>query len=75
MKIVLYRVDTAGKETGLGLNLKKTKVMRLEGANSQEHQDNESNNTPLANVHDFKYLGTAKTQDGTCTKISKQELE
>ena len=68
MKRILYRVDTAGKQAGLQLNAKKTKVMHIPDKKPTETSIIKINGTNLENVENFKYLGSTKTADGTCRK-------
>ena len=69
MKRILHRVDTAGKEAGLKLNAKKTKVMHIKGTNSTcQPPSIKINEVSLENVDDFKYLGSIKMASGTCRK-------
>ena len=49
----------------------KTKVMHITGPGSQGPQQIRINGTDLENVTDFKYLGSIKASDGTCTKDVK----
>ena len=72
MKRILQRVDAAGKTAGLNLNAKKTKVMKL--GKLTKDPDIRINGTPLENVSDFKYLGSTKTADGSCTKDIKMRI-
>ena len=74
MRRILYRVDTAGKEEGLALNGKKTKVMHVKTREGINEEDILIDKTPLENVKDFKYLGSTKTEDGSCTKDIKVRI-
>ena len=69
MKRILYRVDYAGTEEGLGLNVIKTKVMPIKGKDSlpDELTNIMVNGTALEKVNHFKYLGSIKS-DGTCLR-------
>lgn len=71
MKRILHRVDTAGRKAGLKLNAKKTKVMHIGDEMSGSIK---VDNTELENVSDFKYLGSIKTNNGTCTKDIKVRI-
>ena len=71
MKRILHRVDTAGREAGLKLNAKKTKVLHIAGTNSQKNNEITIDNVPLEKVKDFKYLGSIKADDATCSKDIK----
>ena len=71
MRRVLHRVDTTGRKANLKLlNAKKTKVLHVGGTN-RETDDIQIDKATLENVADFKYLGSVKTNDGTCTKDIK----
>ena len=74
MSKILHRVDAAGNNSGLKLNAKKTKVMHITGPGSQGPQQIRINGTDLENVTDFKYLGSIKASDGTCTKDIKYRI-
>ena len=70
MRRILYRVDYAGTEEGLGLNVIKTKVMPIKGKDSlpDELTNIMVNGTALEKVSHFKYLGSIKSADGTCLR-------
>ncbi|GFS01385.1 endonuclease-reverse transcriptase [Elysia marginata] len=70
MKRILHRVNNAGQQAGLLLNAKKTKVMHIPASkeSSNVEPDIKIDRTSLENVDNFKYLGSIKTSDGTCTK-------
>ena len=68
MKRLLYRVDSAGVKAGLKLNAKKTKVMHIEGIEKGQKHEIHINGTLLEQVEDFKYLGSIKAEDSTCSK-------
>ncbi|GFR57668.1 endonuclease-reverse transcriptase [Elysia marginata] len=73
MRRILHRVDECGKKAGLKLNAKKTKVMQLKPENSSLY-DVKIDQTVLENVEDFKYLGSVKTIDGSCSKDIKMRI-
>ncbi|GFS06155.1 endonuclease-reverse transcriptase [Elysia marginata] len=73
MRKILHRVDESGKKAGLKLNAKKTKVMQLKPENSSLY-DVKIDQTVLENVEDFKYLGSVKTIDGSCSKDIKMRI-
>ncbi|GFS21916.1 catenin (Cadherin-associated protein), alpha 3 [Elysia marginata] len=73
MRRILHRVDGSGKKAGLKLNAKKTKVMQLKPENSSLY-DVKIDQTVLENVEDFKYLGSVKTIDGSCSKDIKMRI-
>ena len=71
MKRILHRVDTAGREAGLRLNAKKTKVLHVAGIDSQTNNEIKIDKVPLEKVNDFKYLGSIKADDASCSKDIK----
>jgi len=71
MKRILHRVDTAGREAGLRLNAKKTKVLHVAGIDSQTNNEIKIDKVPLETVNDFKYLGSIKADDASCSKDIK----
>ena len=71
---ILYRVDRVGKAAGLDLNSKKTKVMHVAGKYNTRQDQIMLNQVPLENVKDFRYLGSVKTHDGTCSKDIKTRI-
>ena len=73
MKRILHRVDQAGRNAGLHLNAKKTKVMSI-GTRDDEHHNIKIDGTPLEEINDFKYLGSYKAKDGTCSKDIKTRI-
>ncbi|GFS12393.1 endonuclease-reverse transcriptase [Elysia marginata] len=73
MRRILHRVDESGKKAGLKLNAKKTKVMQLKPENSSRC-DVKIAQTVLVNVEDFKYLGSVKTIDVSCSKDIKMRI-
>ena len=79
MKQILNRVDIAGKSASLKLNAKKTKVMHVNSSNTAE--DITVDNSSLEYVESFKYLGSVKENNGSCSKdvrtrigMAKQKL-
>ena len=74
MKRILHRVDAAGRTAGLKLNAKKTKVLHVPSPNQQGHTDIKVDKIPLEKVNEFKYLGSIKTNNGTCTKDIKVRI-
>ncbi|GFS07545.1 endonuclease-reverse transcriptase [Elysia marginata] len=70
MKRILHRVNNAGQQAGLLLNAKITKVMHIPASkeSSNVEPDIKIDRTSLENVDNFKYLGSIKTSDGTCSK-------
>ena len=75
-KRMLYRVDASGKRKGLGLNAPKTKYMHIKGQHSQpdEFTSIKVNGEQLEKVENFKYLGSIKSSDGTCTQDVKARI-
>ncbi|GFS09341.1 reverse transcriptase-like [Elysia marginata] len=73
MRRILHRVDESCKKAGLKLNAKKTKIMQLKPENSSLY-DVKVDQTVLENVEDFKYLGSVKTIDGSCSKDIKMRI-
>lgn len=72
MRRILNRVDSSGSKYGLKLNAKKTKIMHIgpERPNTEIKIDN----VQLEQVKDFKYLGSIKAKDGSCTKDVKTRI-
>ena len=68
---ILNRIDQVGKAAGLDLNSKKTKVMHVTGKHNTSQDQIILNLFPLENVKEFKYLGSVKSLDGTCSKDIK----
>ncbi|GFS01695.1 catenin (Cadherin-associated protein), alpha 3 [Elysia marginata] len=73
MRRILHQVDESGIKAGLKLNAKKTKVMQLKPENSSLY-DVQKDQTILENVEGFKYLGSVKTIDGSCSKDIKMRI-
>ncbi|GFS08606.1 catenin (Cadherin-associated protein), alpha 3 [Elysia marginata] len=73
MRRISHRVDESGKKAGLKLNAKKTKVMQLKPENSTLY-DVKIDQTVLENVEDFKFLGSVKTIDGSCSRNIKMRI-
>ena len=67
----IYQVYTRKHSKKSQLNAKKTKVMHITGPGSQGLQQIRIIGTDLEDVTDFKYLGSIKASDGTCTKDIK----
>ena len=76
MRRILHRVDSAGHHADLKLNAKKTKVMHIEGKDSkpEEYTSIKVNGTNLEKVKDFKYLGSIKSDNGTCKADVKARI-
>ena len=68
---ILNRVDQVGKAAGLDLSSKKTKAMHVTGKPNTSQDQIILNQIPLENVKEFKYLGSVKSHDGTCSKDIK----
>ena len=75
-KRMLHRVDTSGEKEGMSLNVPKTYYMHIKGKNSLEDENIEIKvkGSTLGKVPDFKYLGSIKSADGTCTKDIKARI-
>ncbi|RUS69941.1 hypothetical protein EGW08_022297 [Elysia chlorotica] len=67
MKRILNRVDIAGRKASLKLNAKKTKVMYINDTNNTAN-DIKVDNSKLEYVQCFKYLGSLKENNGSCSK-------
>ena len=72
MKIILKKKDIAGRDAVLKLIAKKTTCMYINGRDTP--QEIKVDNSNLEFVQNFKYLGTIKENDGSCTNLSEQEL-
>ena len=72
MRRILHRVDSAGRNFGLNLNAKKTKIMHIGGETTET--EIKIDNVQLEQVKDFKYLGSIKSNDGSCTKDVKTRI-
>ena len=75
-KRMLFRVDTSGKENGLGLNAPKTKYMHIKGKQSQpdEFTTIKVNGTLLEKVDTFKYLEICLQHIKTRIAMAKQKM-
>ena len=67
MRRIVHKVDMAGRKAGLKLNAKKTKVMHIKRNNREKHTF-KVDNLPLENVEHFKYLGSIKSHNSSCSK-------
>ena len=67
MKRILNRVDTAGRSASLKLNARKTKVMHINYTNNTA-EEIKVDNSNLEYVQSFKYLGSVKENNGSCSK-------
>lgn len=63
-KELLSKVDRAGKEANLKLNAKKTKIMHI---GQQQNENLYIEEEPLEYVKEFKYLGSIKSSNGSCS--------
>ena len=61
-----HKVNTAGAQRLLKLNVKNTKLMTI--GDVPGNITIRVNNDPVENVKQFKYLGSLKTTDGDCSK-------
>ena len=60
----LKRLDDAGKQKGLSMNIKKTKWMSIGGKEDTVSLDGEQ----IEEVQEYKYLGSIKCGNGDCSK-------
>ncbi|RUS81011.1 hypothetical protein EGW08_011216 [Elysia chlorotica] len=67
MKRILNRVDIAGRKASLKLNAKKTKFMHINDTNNTAN-DIKVDNSKLEYEQCFKYLGSVKENNGSCSK-------
>ena len=58
------------------MNAKKTKVIHIKGKDSQneEHTTVKVDGSVLEKVTQFKYLGSIKTEDGSCLQDIKARI-
>ena len=68
MQKMLDRLSETCKEYGMEINVKKTKVMMMNGT-GRIKQDVKLNNVPLERVTRFKYLGSWITDDARVMMI------
>ena len=66
MQQLLDKVNAAGAQRLLKLNVKKTKLMTI--GDVQDDITIRVNNDPVEKVKQFKYLGSIKSTDGDCSK-------
>ena len=73
---IIHKVDTAGRKSGLKLKAKKTKILHIKGRDSQseEYTNVEVDGFILEKVTQFKYLGSVKTNDGSCMQDIKARI-
>ena len=73
---ILHKEDTAGRKTGLKLNAKETKIIHIKGKDSQneEHTAVKVDGAVLEEITHFKYLGSIKTEDGSCLQDIKARI-
>ena len=70
---LVERVNEAGKTKLLNLNVKKTKLMRINKRDEHKHEV-KVNGVAIEEVESFKYLGSAKTRFGDCSKDIKTRI-
>ena len=70
---LVERVNEAGKTKLLNLNVKKTKLMRIDKRDEHKHEV-KVNGVAIAEVESFKYLGSVKTRFGDCSKDIKTRI-
>ena len=66
MQQLLDKVNAAGAQRLLKLNVKKTKLMTI--GDMPDDINIRVNNDPVEKVKQFKYLGSLKSTDGDCSK-------
>ena len=66
MQQLLDKVNAAGAQRLLKLNVKKTKLMTI--GDVPDDINIRVNNDPVEKVKQFKYLGSLKSSDGDCSK-------
>ena len=66
MQQLLDKVNAAGAQRLLKLNVKKTKLMTI--GDVPDDINIRVNNDPVEKVKQFKYLGSLKSMDGDCSK-------
>ena len=70
---LVERVNEAGKTKLLNLNVKKTKLMRIDKRDEHKHEV-KVNGVAIEEVESFKYLGSVKTRFGDCSKDIKTRI-
>ena len=73
MQQLLDKVNTAGAQRLLKLNVKKAKLMTI--GDVPDDINIRVNNDPVEKVKQFKYIGSLKSTDGDCSKEQEQEQE
>ena len=66
MQQLLDKVNAAGAQRLLKLNVKKTKLMTI--GDVPDDITIRVNNDPVEKVKQFKYIGSLKSTDGDCSK-------
>ena len=71
-----FMCKIAGRKTGLKLNAKKTKIIHIKGKDGQNEDLTAVNvdGAVLEKVTHFKYLGSIKTEDGSCLQYIKARI-
>ena len=67
IKIILHGVDTEGRKEGLHLNVKKTKVLHINGRENIQNIKVINTNLEV----NFKYLTSIKENTGSCRQVVK----
>ena len=67
MQQLLDKVNAAGAQRLLKLNVKKTKLMTI--GDVPGDITIRVNNDPVEKVKQFKYIGSLKSTDGDCSKV------
>ena len=70
---LVERVNEAGKTKLLNLNVKKTKLMRIDKRDEHKHEV-KVNGVAIVEVESFKYLGLVETRFGDCSKDIKTRI-
>ena len=70
---LVERVNEAGKTKLLNLNVKKTKLIRINKRDEHKHEV-KVNGVAIEEVESFKYLGSVKTRFGDCSKDIKTRI-
>ena len=72
---ILDSVNTAGKEFGMKMNTKKTKMMLISRDDNKSTMNITIDGTPVEQVNKFVYLGELITDDGKCDSEILRRIE
>ena len=72
---ILDSVNTAGKEFGMKMNPKKTKMMLINRDDNKSMMNITIDGTPVEQVNKFVYLGQLITDDGKCDSEIFRRIE